>query len=158
GELPGTAVDEDEVGPAALAAVGVLLDCAGEAPGQHLTHHAVVVAGGEIRGLGTSFPLSRVRALRLTLRRVGARAVALYRIVGHRILDGAAALTLPFLRNGSLPLPQAGEGIIHALHPPDIELAIRVLDEPFRSRDDHRADRVRPLDVAVVVDLDALGR
>ena len=38
----------------------------------------------------------------------------------------------------------------------DVELAILVLPEALRPGDDHRADRVRALDVAVVVDLDAL--
>ena len=37
----------------------------------------------------------------------------------------------------------------------DVELAILVLLEALRARDDHGADRVRALDVAVVVDLDA---
>src|SRR5262249_33565981 len=37
----------------------------------------------------------------------------------------------------------------------DVELAVLVLAEALRARDDHRADRVRALDVRVVVHLDA---
>ena len=40
----------------------------------------------------------------------------------------------------------------------DVELAILVLEEPLRPGDDHRADGIGPHDVAVVVDLDPLGR
>ena len=40
----------------------------------------------------------------------------------------------------------------------DIELAILVFDEALGPRDDERTDRVRPLDVAIVVDLDPLRR
>ena len=40
----------------------------------------------------------------------------------------------------------------------DVELAVVVLGEAFRPGDDHRADRVRAHDVAVVVDLDAARR
>ena len=40
----------------------------------------------------------------------------------------------------------------------DVELAILVLHEALRARDDHRADRVRALDVAVVIDLDPARR
>ena len=40
----------------------------------------------------------------------------------------------------------------------DVELAVLVLAEALRPRDDHRADRVGALDVAVVVDLDAARR
>ena len=39
-----------------------------------------------------------------------------------------------------------------------VEFAIGVLDEAVRSGDDHGADRLRSLDMAVVVDLDALRR
>ena len=40
----------------------------------------------------------------------------------------------------------------------DVELAVLVLDETFGAGDDHGADRVGALDVAVVVDLDPLRR
>ena len=40
----------------------------------------------------------------------------------------------------------------------DVELAVLVLAEAFGPGDDHGADRVRALDVAVVVDLDAARR
>ena len=62
-----------------------------EAAGQHLAHHRVIVAGGEI---GVS----------------------------------------------------------------DVEGAVLVLDETVRPRDHHRADRVRPHDVGIVVDLDPADR
>src|SRR6266851_2149013 len=42
--------------------------------------------------------------------------------------------------------------------PADGEFSIGVLDQPVRPGDDHCADRVRALDVAVVVDLDAVER
>src|SRR5690606_3539825 len=55
----------------------------------------------------------------------------------------------------------AGEDLAH--HPEivvrlggaDVELAILVLEEPLAPGDDHRSDRLRTLDVAVVVDFDA---
>ena len=40
----------------------------------------------------------------------------------------------------------------------DVELAVLVLHEAFGTGDDHGADRIGALDVAVVVDLDALRR
>jgi len=40
----------------------------------------------------------------------------------------------------------------------DIELAVLVLEEPVRPRDDHRAHRLGALNVAVVVDFDPLRR
>ena len=40
----------------------------------------------------------------------------------------------------------------------DVEFAILVFPETLRPGDDHRADRIRALDVAVVVDLDAPRR
>ena len=43
------------------------------------------------------------------------------------------------------------------LRPLDVELAVVVLAEALRPRDDHRAGRVRAHDVAVVVNLDPLG-
>ncbi len=46
-------------------------------------------------------------------------------------------------------------GKVFALH---IELPVLAFDEAFRSGNDHGADRVRAGDVAVVVNLDALGR
>ena len=61
-------------------------------------------------------------------------------------------------------LDRAGEAAAHDLahHPEvvvglrglDVELAVLVLEEPLGPGDDHRADRVAALDVAVVVDLD----
>src|SRR5262249_44585436 len=56
-ELPGAAIDQHEVGPGAATALGILLEGAGKAPGQHLVHHAVIVAGGE--RLVRDVPLSR---------------------------------------------------------------------------------------------------
>src|SRR5439155_6649552 len=43
----------------------------------------------------------------------------------------------------------------HEIGRADVELAILILAEALRSRDDHGADRVAALDVAVVIDLDA---
>ena len=40
----------------------------------------------------------------------------------------------------------------------DVERAVMAFHEAFRPRDDHRADRVRPHDVGIVVDLDAAQR
>ncbi len=90
-ELTLPAIDQHQIGPGAAIAVGIFLDGAGEAPGQHLAHHAEIVARRDLHGF-------------------------------------------------------------------DVEFAIGGFDEAFRPGDDHRADRVRALDVAVVVDLDAVGR
>ena len=43
-ELPLAAIDQHQIGPAALLALGVLLQGAGEAAQQHLAHHRVIVA------------------------------------------------------------------------------------------------------------------
>ena len=54
-ELPGAAVDDHQVGPGLAAVSAVFLEQSGEAPGQHLAHHAVVVARGDaavVRALG----------------------------------------------------------------------------------------------------------
>ncbi len=48
--------------------------------------------------------------------------------------------------------------IIVGRRAPDVELAILALAEPFRPRDDHRADRAGPLNMGVVVNLDPVGR
>ena len=50
-ELAAAAVDQHQVRPVAAGAVGILAHQAGEAPGHHLAHHGVVVAGGQIAGL-----------------------------------------------------------------------------------------------------------
>ncbi|MNC50486.1 hypothetical protein D3C75_997290 [compost metagenome] len=39
----------------------------------------------------------------------------------------------------------------------DVELAVLVLAEALRPRDDHAADGIGPLDVGVVIDLDPFG-
>ena len=91
GELAGAAVDQHEVGRGPSVQVALVLGELAETPRQHLAHHGVVVAGGQIL----------------------------------------------------------------ALH---VELAVLPFDEAFGSGDDHRADRVGAGDMAVVVDLDPLGR
>jgi len=40
----------------------------------------------------------------------------------------------------------------------DREFTVGVFDEPFRAGDNHRADRIRALDMAVVVNLDPVQR
>ena len=51
GKLAAAAVDQHQVGPVAAGPVGILAHQAGEAPGHHLAHHGVVVAGGQVLGL-----------------------------------------------------------------------------------------------------------
>src|SRR6476620_5545253 len=43
------------------------------------------------------------------------------------------------------------------LRPLDVELAVIVLPEPFRTGDDHGAGRIGAHDMTVVIDFDALG-
>ena len=47
-DLPGAAVDQQEIGPGRGLAVRVFLQKAGEAAGQHLLHHAEVIACGDL--------------------------------------------------------------------------------------------------------------
>ncbi len=47
GELAGAAIDEDEVGPMRVIAVGVFGLGAGEAAGEDFAHHGEIIAGGE---------------------------------------------------------------------------------------------------------------
>src|SRR5439155_10628147 len=74
-------------------------------------------------------------------------------------------LTLPIAAQWvpSLSPLKGGEGIIVragrvALQATDREFPVGVLDQPVGAGDDHRADRVTALDVAVVIDLDAAER
>ena len=92
-QLARAAIDQHEVrrGPSLALVFFLVLHQAAETPGQHLAHHAVVVAGSEI----------------LTLH---------------------------------------------------VELAILRFDEAFGARHDHGTHRVRAGDMAVVIDLNALGR
>ena len=90
-DLPRAAVDQQQVRPGIGLPVGIFLEQALEAPGQHLFHHAEVVAGGQVFAL-------------------------------------------------------------------DVELAVLAFDEAVRAGHDHRANRVRALDMAVVVHLDPLRR
>ena len=52
GQLAGAAVDQHQVGPRRVLAGLLLLGQAPESAAQHLAHHAVVVAGREVRASG----------------------------------------------------------------------------------------------------------
>ena len=91
-ELARAAVDQHEIGPFGLCFVGfAFLHEPRETARQHFAHHAVIVAGRELRRF-------------------------------------------------------------------DVELAILAFLETVRPRHDHAAQRVRALDVRIVIDLDAFGR
>ena len=71
---------------------------------------------------------------------------------------GASHLTLPVAAQWVSSVAALGGGGIIAVKVADVEFAVGVFHQPVGARDDHRAYRVAALDMAVVVDFDAVER
>src|SRR5260221_9800382 len=140
-ELTGAAIDQYEIGPGATRPLRILLEGTRQAAHQHLAHHAVIVAGGE-GGRRNGGPILRPQhAARL------------------RIRGDVAGTRAPLILSRRRRRRVEGYGLgLERLSAPDVEFAVRALHQAFGPGDDHRADRIGALDVAVVVDLDAARR
>ncbi len=96
-------------------------------------------------------------------RSTGRRNLTRAAVDQHQVRPGVRLPVGVFLRQ---PPEAPGQHLAHhpevvaggQIRPADVELAVLRLDEALGPRDHHRADRVRPHDVAVVIDLDPLGR
>ena len=90
-------------------------------------------------------------ALALGILLQGAGEAAAQHLAHHRVIVAAASRRRwdpRASRRGAASRPRTA----------DVEFAVGVLHQPVGAGDDHRADRVAALDVAVVVDLDAVER
>ena len=128
------------------------------APVHQVEHLAPVAAVMRALGDADQADVLDPHFLQHRLRRVELPAPA---VDQHEVGPFAAvAIGVLGLRAGEAALEHLAHHreIVVGRRAPDVELAVLALAEPLRPGDDHRAQRVGALDMAVVVDLDALRR
>src|SRR5690242_3668754 len=148
-QLPLSAIDQHQIGPHAALALRIFFQRAIEAPAEHLPHHRVII------------PTRRTRFTLIVIPGLGGAESPESMNTGFWNMDsGLAALRRPGMTDlhALHREPLSDSSLSETVEAADVEFAVGVFHQPIGTGNDHRADRVAALDMAVVVDLDAIER